>query len=130
MLKAIHDVEYVVRSRDEIVSYMDRTFGMKPDKLLNVGSRPKEAQYRVGSTIIRFREPPPGHEDAPFLEKNGPGVRQVVWVVESIEDTARELKSKGVNLRMGLAAKSYGSNIIDIDPKESHGIFFRLIEAT
>jgi len=140
VFKFVHHVDYAVRNRDEMVDYMERNFGMKPDKLLEEkGGRWKEAHYRVGPTLIRFRQPGPGHKYVQYLEKHGPGVNHVAWGVDNIAQVAQELRAKGITQvgRAGLGVEGeqgfhgstltgYTFDIINIDPEGSQGVFFQL----
>ena len=142
MFKFVHHVDYAVRSRDDIVAFMERNFGMKPDKLLDDDTgRWKEAHYYVGPTLIRFREPGPDHKYVQFLERHGPGVNHVAWAVENIAGVAEEFTAKGITQlgRAGIEPEDERGfhrntitnepfNIINIDPKHSHGVFFQLAE--
>lgn len=139
MFKFVHHVSYFVRSRDEFVSYMEKNFGMKPDKVEDREGDSKNALYRVGQTEIQVQEPVPGTPNASVLEKNGPGLDHVAWSVENVEQLAQELQAKGATLlpmpqrrRVGEhgVGRSYGGyHTINIDPKESPvGIHFQLVE--
>lgn len=134
MFKYVHHINYVVGNRDEMVAYMERTFGMRPDKVSEpargVG---RQAEYRVGPTIIRFREPTPGSNPSPELfEKRGPGVYLVSWAVDNLSQVAQELRAKGVYLREGEGPRQspLGHYAINIDPTSPNGppLFFQLAE--
>ncbi len=137
VLNYVHNVEYVVRNRDEMVAYMERNFGIKPDKLLESEAEPpkgpgvwKEAQYRVGPTLLRIRQPVPRTQEAEFLEKNGPGIHGVSWAVDNISQVAQELIAKGNTLRHegGIHLSPVGYYTITFDAKDSFGIHFPLAE--
>ena len=152
MFKSVQRVSYLVKNRDKMVAYIERTFGMRPDNLVDEyrergsGVRPgklinegegylREAHYRVGPTLLRITEPVPGTEGAQFLQKNGPGLFRVSWGVSNIPEVAQQLKAKGITLRedeRGYHQDHLGPNQIDIDvdPEDSDslGVFFQLIE--
>ena len=128
----VQQVEYNVKNRDEMVAYLERNFGMKPDRLEeNVRGEWVEAQYRVGETLLRIREPLPGTQKREFLEKYGPGVRVVAWgTTDNIADVAKKLKANGNTLKhkRGFHQSSQGTEEIHIDPASSLGVLFQVVE--
>src|SRR3989304_6326904 len=141
MLKGVHHIHYLIRNRDEMVAYMERAFGMKPDRLLeDDGGQWKEVQYFVGPTILKMTEHAPGTKHAKLVEEHGPGVHHVYWGVENITEATRQLKARGTkllgteeqNFRDGFrsAAKSpHGYYEAYIDPQDSLGVEFRIVHA-
>ena len=140
MLKYVHRVHYLVRNRDEMVAYIERNFGLEPERLdYREETGMKNAHYRVGLTIIQLTEPTkPDHETARILRSNGPGVFHVTWAVDDIQQVARELIDKGNTLRPTLASKptteggvhrsSSGAYTTSINPEDSLGVWFQLAE--
>jgi catechol 2,3-dioxygenase-like lactoylglutathione lyase family enzyme len=153
MFKSVQRVSYLVRNRDEMVAYMERAFGMRPDKVVDEyrdgthGMRPgkpgrmlgkgysREAHYRVGPTLLQITQPVPGSEADQFLEKNGPGIFRLSWGVNNIPGVAQHLKAQGITLRedeRGYHPDHSGPNQIDIDfdpeDPDSLGVFFQLME--
>ena len=132
MFNFVHHVQYVVRDRDEIVAYLERNFGMKPERLEDREGHGKDAIYRVGETEIQIGEPAPGTSHAEFLEKNGPGVHHVAWGVDDVPILAQDLMAKGNTLRgeSGFTQSGGGYNVINIDTRESLGAdhFIQLVE--
>src|SRR5262245_10178476 len=134
ILQYVQQVEYNVRNRDEMVAFMERAFGMKPDRMLeDVQKEWVEAQYRVGLTLLRMREPVPGTQTARrIIEKTGPGVRVVSWgTTDNIADVAKKLRANGNILKdqhRGFHQGSQGTDEIHIDPQSSLGILFQIIE--
>ncbi|OFW10069.1 MAG: hypothetical protein A3H27_00440 [Acidobacteria bacterium RIFCSPLOWO2_02_FULL_59_13] len=130
----VQQVEYNVKNRDEMVAYIERNFGMKPDALEeNVRGEWVEAQYCIEETLLRIREPVPGTGTAKrFIEKYGPGVRLVAWgTTYNIADVAKKLKANGNILKdkqRGFHQSSQGTEQIDIDPESSLGVLFQIIE--
>ncbi len=131
MFKYAHHVHYVVKNRDEMVAYIERTFGMKPDTL-SEGDKGvwKEAQYRIGQTLLRIRQPDPKHKDGVFLKEHGPGIHHVAWAVDDVSEVSQRLKASGKPLRdeSGFHRSAHGNYTIDIDPEDSLGIIFQLTQ--
>ncbi len=139
MFKYVHHIEYVIRNRDELVAYVERKFGMKPSEIREKdGGRGKEARYKVGQTLVRFLEPAPGTKQAKHLEEHGPGIDHVSWGVDDIEQAAKQLKAKGIGytdeatLRKdrGMAPSQQGFTGINMDQKDTLGVFFQIAQQT
>ncbi len=130
MFKFVHHIQYVVESRDEFVAYMDKSFGLKPDEVEDREAGSKHALFKVGQTEIQVSEPAPGSGQAEYLAQHGPGVAHVAWAIDNATQVARQLKAKGNTLRgeRGFTQSPHGYSAINIDPKDSMGIHFQLIE--
>jgi 4-hydroxyphenylpyruvate dioxygenase-like putative hemolysin len=130
MLKFVHHIQYVANSRDEFVAYMEKNFGLKPDELEDREAGSKHALYRVGETEIQVSEPAPGSGQAQYLAQHGPGVHHVAWAIDDATQVAQRLRAKGNALRgeHGFTQSAHGYSAINIDPKDSMGIHFQLIE--
>jgi len=141
MLKGLHHIHYLIRNRDQMVAYMERTFGMKPDRLLeDEEGEWKEVQYFVGPAILKMTEHAPGTKHAKLVEEHGPGVHHVYWGVDDIVEATRQLKAQGTTL-LGDKEQGFRDGFRDgsksphgyyesyVDPKDSLGIEFRLVHA-
>ena len=130
MLQFVHHVQYYVRNRDEFVAYMEKNFGLKPTGVEDRNDHSKHALYKIGQTEIQVAEPAPGTGGAKFLAEHGPGVGHVAWSIPNARQLARQLKAKGNTLRgeEGFTTSTNGYSAINIDPKDSMGIHFQLIE--
>jgi methylmalonyl-CoA/ethylmalonyl-CoA epimerase len=130
MLKFVHHIQYVANSRDEFVDYMEKNFGLKPDELEDREAGSKHALYKIGETEIQVSEPAPGSGQAEYLAQHGPGVHHVAWAIDDATQVAQQLRDKGNTLRgeQGFTQSAHGYSAINIDPKDSMGIHFQLIE--
>ncbi|HZA23596.1 MAG TPA: VOC family protein [Dehalococcoidia bacterium] len=130
MLKFVHHIQYVANSRDEFVDYMEKNFGLKPDELEDREAGSKHALYKIGETEIQVSEPAPGSGQAEYLAQHGPGVHHVAWAIDDATQVAQQLRAKGNTLRgeQGFTQSAHGYSAINIDPKDSMGIHFQLIE--
>ena len=134
MLKYAHHVHYVVNNLEEMITYMEKNFGMTPDSVeehKEYGGGLKEALYQVDKTLLDIIEPTNRESSlGRFLQDNGPGMLHVAWAIDDIERAARELAAKG-NLFTGqesITQRVRGYREINIDPESSHGIWFQLCE--
>jgi 4-hydroxyphenylpyruvate dioxygenase-like putative hemolysin len=130
MLKLVRHIQYVANSRDEFVAYMEKNFGLKPDELEDREAGSKHALYKVGDTEIQVSEPAPGSGQAQYLAQHGPGVHHVAWAIDDAAQVVQQLKANGNTLRgeQGFTQSAHGYSAINIDPKDSMGIHFQLIE--
>jgi len=132
MFNFVHHVHYVVRDRDAMVDYIEKNFGMKPDKLeahSDLGM--KDALYKVGPTLIEITEPlDPSSHIGQHLAQNGPGVYHVAWGVDNLRQVAQGLAAKGNKLRGqdGISQSPRGYIIATIEPDSSHGLWFQLAQ--
>jgi methylmalonyl-CoA epimerase len=132
MLNSVHHIHYVVRDRDEMVEYIRQNFGMEPEDLHIIEDRGmKDALYRVGETLIEITEPLDADSGiGKHLAEHGPGVYHVAFGVDNIHQVAAELAGKGNRLRGegGTTPSPRGYVTTNIDPADSHGLWFQLAE--
>ena len=132
MFKNVHHVHYVVSNRDEMVAYIEKSFGLKPDKLEHHEDRGMlDALYRVGPTLIEITQPTkPDSDIARHLQDRGPGVYHVAWAVDNIRQVAQDLSAKGNRLRgeAGITQSPRGYMTSNISTDDSLGLWFQLAE--
>jgi len=131
MFTKVHHVTYVVENVQQMAEYLEKNFGLKPERTEELTDRGYKAiVYRVGPTIVDFFEPT--KEDTAMarqLKEQGPGVAHVAWGVQGIERVFQDLKRKGNELRgNGPSVSPFGYKTISIEPGSSHGIYFQLAE--
>lgn len=131
MFTKVHHVTYVVENVQQMTDYLQKNFGLKPQRTEEFADRGYKAiVYRIGPTIVDFFEPTRDDTSmARQLKEQGPGVAHVAWGVEGIERLFRDLKRKGNELRgTGPSESPFGYKTISIEPSSSHGIYFQLAE--
>jgi methylmalonyl-CoA epimerase len=131
MFTKVHHVTYVVESVQQMAEYLEKNFGLKPERTDNVGERGfKSILYRIGPTLVDFFEPT--RQDTPLarqLRESGPGVAHVAWGVQGIDRVFRDLKGKGNQMRgEGPSTSPFGYKTASIEPSSSQGIYFQLAE--
>ena len=131
MFNKVHHVTYVVESVDDMASYLDRNFALKPirsDEFTDRGF--KSILYQIGETLVDFFEPL--RDDTAMarqLRATGPGVMHVAWGVDDIDKVFSDLKIKGNEMRGdGPSASPFGYKTASIEPSSSHRIYFQLAE--
>lgn len=131
MFKFVHHVHYVVPDRDAMVEYIEKNFGMQPDRLVYEGRGMKDALYKVGPTLIEITEPlDPNSGIGQHLAKHGPGVYHVAWGTENLRQVAQDLAAKGNKMRGdgGVTQSPRGYLTANIDPESALGLWFQLAE--
>ena len=131
MFKNVHHVHYAVHNRDDMVAYIEENFGLKPEKLEDLGDMGKDALYKVGPTLIEITEPgDPNSGLAQFLQKNGPGVYHVSWAVDNIREVSAGLAAKGNKMRGegGVTNSPRGYLAANIESESSLGLWFQMSE--
>ena len=132
MFKFVHHVRFLVHDRDAMVDYIEKNFGMKPERLQVYENRGmSNAIYKVGPTSFEITEPlDPGSAMGRFLDQHGPGVYHLAWGVDDVAQAAKDLAAKGNNMRGedGLTRSADGYLTANIDPESSLGLAFQLAE--
>ena len=133
MFKYLHHVNYVVENLDAMMEYLEKNFGMKPERVeISKGNHPaREAVYFAGITEIQVVEPlDTTSAAAKHLAKHGPGVTHVAWGVKKSEELFQHLMENGnVSRRPAVSVAPRGYKTINIEPSAvSHGVGFQLIE--
>ena len=131
MLTKVHHVTYVVESIQEMADYIEKNFGMKPDRTDEIADRGyKSIMYYIGETLVDFFEPTRDDTSmAQQLRDSGPGVAHVAWGVDGIDQVFDDLKGKGNEMRGDAPSFSpFGYKTLSIETSSSHGIYFQLAE--
>jgi methylmalonyl-CoA/ethylmalonyl-CoA epimerase len=133
VFKYLHHVNYVVEDLDAMVEYLDKNFGMRPERIeISKGNHPaREAVYFAGITEIQVVQPLDTTSSAArHLAEHGPGVTHVAWGVKNSETLFQHLMENGnVSRRPAVSVAPRGYKTINIEPSPtSHGLGFQLIE--
>lgn len=133
MFKYLHHVNYVVEDLDAMIEYLDKNFGMKPERVeISKGNHPaREAVYFAGMTEIQVVQPlDTTSAAARHLASNGPGVTHVAWGINDSEHLFAHLVANGNTMRRkAVSVAPRGYKTINVEPSDlSHGVGFQLIE--
>lgn len=136
MFEGIHHVHYVIRDRDEMVKFLDKNFGMKPDVVqdsIEGNNNPcAEALYNVGKTQLQFTQPfGTTSALAKYLAANGPGVYHVALAVDDVYGLVKKLKDNGIQVRGGkdgVGKSSRGGLTTNVDPADACGVWFQIAQ--
>ncbi|MEP6630212.1 MAG: methylmalonyl-CoA epimerase [Lapillicoccus sp.] len=134
LFTAIDHVGVAVLDLDVAVAFYERTFGMRlVHEEVNEEQGVREAMMAVGDSgsCVQLLAPlTPESTIARFLERSGPGVQQVAYRVEDVEEASTLLRQRGMRLlydapRRGTA----GSRVNFVHPKDAGGVLVELVQA-
>ena len=132
MFNFVHHVRILVHDRDAMVEYIEKNFGMKPDRLQVYEDRGmSNAIYKVGPTNFEVTEPlDPNSAMGRFLAQQGPGVYHLAWGVDDVQQVAQDLAAKGNKLsgKDGVSRSADGYLTATILPESSLGLPIQLAE--
>jgi methylmalonyl-CoA/ethylmalonyl-CoA epimerase len=133
VLTRIDHVGVAVADMDDAIAYYERVFGMRlAHQEVNEDQGVREAMMEVGHSGQFIQLLAPATADsaiAKFLDQRGPGVQQIAYTVDDLDQTCRDLRAQGVRLlypdsRRGTA----GSRINFVHPKDAGGVLVELVE--
>ena len=132
MFNFVHHVRILVHDRDAMVDYIEKNFGMKPNRLQVYEDRGmSNAIYKVGPTNFEVTEPlDPESAMGRYLAQQGPGVYHLAWGVDDLAQVAQDLTAKGNKLsgQDGVSWSADGYLTANILPESSLGLPFQLAE--
>jgi methylmalonyl-CoA/ethylmalonyl-CoA epimerase len=134
-IRRIDHVGIAVADLDAAIDFYRRVFGMACVHVEeNAEQGVREAMLSVGpgpdGGMLQLLAPLSADSTiAKFLDRNGPGVQQVAYTVDNIDETCAALRERGVRLlydrpRRGTA----GSRINFVHPKDAGGVLVELVE--
>ena len=91
----------------------------------------REAMLAVGDGFIQLLAPL--RADSPigrFLERQGPGIQQVAFGVDDVQDAARRLRAAGVRMLYEEAKTGTAGSLVNFaHPKDCGGVLIELVQA-
>ncbi|MDO5628539.1 MAG: methylmalonyl-CoA epimerase [Mobilicoccus sp.] len=129
----IDHVGIAVRDLDEAIRFYEEKYGMRmAHREVNEEQGVAEAMMEVGdsSSCIQLLAPLDENSTiAKFLDRSGPGMQQMAYRVENIDEACAALTERGLRLlypepKRGTA----GSRINFIHPKDAGGVLVELVE--
>ena len=129
----IDHVGIAVADLDEAIAFYEKSYGMRcVHTEVNEEQGVREAMLEVGESgsYIQLLSPlSPDTTIGKFLDKSGPGIQQMAYRVDDIDEVSAHLRGEGLRLlydepKTGTA----GSRVNFIHPKSSGGILVELVE--
>ncbi|MQA81874.1 MAG: methylmalonyl-CoA epimerase [Streptosporangiales bacterium] len=133
MFSRIDHVGIAVRDLDEAKDFYARTFGMRVvHEETNEDQGVREVMLAVGDgeTQVQLLAPlTPESTIARFLDRSGPGMQQLAYAVDDIDEACATLRGRGLRLlydepRRGTA----GSRVNFVHPKDAGGVLVELVQ--
>jgi methylmalonyl-CoA/ethylmalonyl-CoA epimerase len=133
LFTAIDHVGVAVPDLDEAIAFYRDTYGMSLlHEETNEEQGVREAMMGVGDSgsCIQLLSPlSPESTIAKFLDRSGPGIQQLAYRVEDLDDVCATLRERGMRLLYDTPRRgTSGSRVNFIHPKDARGILVELVE--
>jgi len=133
LFTAIDHVGVAVSDLDAAIDFYRDTFGMAlAHEEVNEEQGVREAMMAVGGSgsHIQLLAPlSPESTIAKFLDRSGPGVQQVAYRVEDVEEVSRVLRDRGLRLLYDEPRRGTSNSRVNfIHPKDAGGILVELVQ--
>ena len=129
----IDHVGIAVADLDAAIAFYEKAYGMRCAHVeVNEEQGVREAMMEVGDSgsYVQLLSPlNPDTTIGKFLDKNGPGIQQMAYRVDDLDEVSAHLRSEGLRLlydepRTGTA----GSRVNFVHPKSAGGVLVELVE--
>ena len=133
MFTHIDHVGIAVADLDEAIPFYETNFGMKAYHVeVNEEQGVREAMLRVGdseSSIQLLAPLSPDSTIGKFLDRSGPGIQQMAYRVEDIDEVCATLRDRGIRLLYDAPkGGTAGSRVNFIHPKDAGGVLVELVQ--
>ena len=127
----IEHIGIAVKSIEEQLPYYEEVLGLKCYNIETVeDQKVKTVFFKVGQTKIELLEPTDEESTvAKFIEKRGEGVHHIAYATKNLNETLKEVESKGVRLidKQGRPGAE-GLSIAFLHPKSTGSVLTELCE--
>ncbi len=118
---------------DEASAYYEKNFDMTAYHVeVNEEQGVREAMLRVGdseSSIQLLAPLSPESTIAKFIDRSGPGIQQMAYRVDDIDEVCATLRDRGLRLLYEAPKNgTAGSRVNFIHPKDAGGVLVELVE--
>jgi methylmalonyl-CoA/ethylmalonyl-CoA epimerase len=129
----IDHVGIAVADLDAAIELYETSFGMRcVHTEVNEEQGVREAMLEVGGSgsYLQLLAPlSPDSTIGKFLDKNGPGIQQMAYRVDDIDEVSAHLRSTGMRLLYDEPKKgTAGSRVNFVHPKSAGGVLVELVE--
>jgi methylmalonyl-CoA/ethylmalonyl-CoA epimerase len=127
----IEHIGIAVKNLDESIKYYENILGLKCYSIEEVhDQKVKTAFFLVGQTKIELLESTdPEGPISKFIEKKGEGIHHIAFATKNLNDSLKEIESKGIQLIDKVGRKgAEGLNIAFLHPKSTGGVLTELCE--
>ena len=132
-ITAIDHVGIAVPDLDAAIEHYTSAYGMTcVHQEVNEEQGVREAMMAVGDSgsFLQLLAPlSPDSTIGRFLDKSGPGIQQMAYRVDSIDEVSDHLRSQGMKLLYDAPKKgTAGSRVNFVHPKSAGGVLVELVE--
>jgi methylmalonyl-CoA/ethylmalonyl-CoA epimerase len=129
----IDHVGIAVADLDAAIEMYETSFGMRcVHTEVNEEQGVREAMLEVGDSgsYVQLLAPlSPESTIGRFLDKNGPGIQQMAYRVDSIDEVSEHLRSQGLRLLYDAPKNgTAGSRVNFVHPRSAGGVLVELVE--
>ncbi len=129
----IDHVGIAVADLDAAIEMYEKSFGMRcVHTEVNEEQGVREAMLAVGDSgsYLQLLAPlSPDSTIGAFLAKNGPGIQQMAYRVDSLDEVSEHLRSQGMRLLYDVPKTgTAGSRVNFVHPKSAGGVLVELVE--
>ena len=129
----IDHVGIAVPDLDAAIAMYETGFGMRCVHVeVNEEQGVREAMLEVGDSGSYLQLLAPLSPDSPigkFLERSGPGIQQMAYRVDSVDEVSAHLRAQGMRLLYDEPKRgTAGSRVNFIHPKSAGGVLVELVE--
>lgn len=128
-LSRIEHIGIAVKNLEESINLYENIFGLKCYAVEEVkDQKARTAFFQVGETKIELLETTePDGPIGKFIEKRGEGVHHIAFAIEDINQSLKEIETKGIQLIDKEArAGAENFNIAFLHPKSTNGVLIEL----
>jgi len=129
----IDHVGVAVPDLDAAIEWYASTFGMRCVHVeTNEDQGVREAMLAVGDsgTLVQLLAPIRADSSiARFLDSHGPGVQQVAYTVDDVEQVAADLRAKGLRVLYDRPRRGTAGTLVNfVHPKDAGGVLVELVQ--
>jgi methylmalonyl-CoA/ethylmalonyl-CoA epimerase len=133
LLRRIDHVGIAVPDLAEAIAFYRDVFGLVAVNVeVNEEQGVREAMLSIGDgeTQIQLLAPlSEGSTIANFLNHNGPGIQQLAYTVDDIDEVSSSLRSRGLRLLYDEPRRGTGGSKVNfVHPKDAGGVLVELVE--
>lgn len=136
LFTTIDHVGIAVSDLDEAIAWYHDHFGMDVvHQEINHDQGVREAMLRVSGDdtgpLLQLLAPlRPDSPIARFIERGGPGLQQLAYRVDDVEETADTLRRRGLRVLYERARRGTGGSLVNfVHPKDAGGVLVELVQA-
>jgi methylmalonyl-CoA/ethylmalonyl-CoA epimerase len=133
LFRRLDHVGIAVPDLDEAIAFYRDTFGLRTmSEEVNEEQGVREAMLAVGDGETQIQLLAPLSADstiATFLERGGPGIQQLAYTVDDIDEASAALRAKGLRLLYDEPKRgTAGSRVNFVHPKDAGGVLVELVQ--